>query len=73
MNVYQVSLDNDQYGWREAAENLPWVNVLDPEADRSSNALKYNVSKIPVFFLYNERGELIDRADDLDALAKMVR
>lgn len=73
MDIYQVSLDQDLYGWREAAENLPWTNVIDPEGDRSSIALKYNVSRLPVFFLYNERGELIDRADNLDALVRMVR
>lgn len=72
INIYQVSLDNDQYDWREAASNLPWTNVFDPEGDRSSTALKYNVSKLPAFFLYNAKGELVDRADNLDDLDKMM-
>ena len=72
VNIYQISLDSDQYDWREAASNLPWTNVFDPEGDRSSTALKYNVSKLPAFFLYNSKGELVDRADDLESLDKMM-
>lgn len=73
LNVYQVSLDADQYGWREAAANLPWINVIDPEGEHSSTALKYNVSSLPAFFLYNTAGELVARADDLEQLGKILR
>ncbi len=72
INVYQVSIGDDRYEWRDAATNLPWINVYDTEGARSSTALKYNVSRLPAFFLYNAAGELIDRADDLDALDRMM-
>ena len=73
INVYQVSIGDDRYAWRDAAANLPWTNVFDTEGERSSTALKYNVSRLPAFFLYNAAGELIDRADDLDALDRMMK
>lgn len=71
-DIWQVSLDTDQYGWREAARNLPWTNVIDPAADRSPAALSYNVSKIPAFFIYNASGELVNRADDVETLLKLA-
>ena len=30
-DIYMVSLDSDRYAWREAARNLPWTNVFDPQ------------------------------------------
>ena len=68
-----MSIGDDRYAWRDAAANLPWTNVFDTEGERSSTALKYNVSRLPAFFLYNAAGELIDRADDLDALDRMMK
>ncbi len=72
-DIWQISLDADQYGWREAARNLPWINVLDPAGDRSPAALSYNVSRIPAFFLYDASGELTGRADDIEALRKLAK
>lgn len=68
LNIYQVSLDTDQYAWRDAARNLPWVTVFDPEGAQSSAAAQYNVSAIPVIFVYNASGELCDRATDFTSL-----
>lgn len=61
VDIYNVSPDRDQYGWRTAAANLPWVTVLDPSAGQDKVFLTYNVSELPTFFLYNAAGELTDR------------
>lgn len=68
LEIYQVSLDADQYAWRDAAVNLPWVTVFDPEGASSQAAARYNVGALPAFFIYNANGELIDRAFDFDSL-----
>lgn len=60
-DIYNVSPDRDQYGWREAASNLPWVTVLDPSAGQDKSFLDYNVGSLPTFFLYNSAGELSAR------------
>lgn len=69
---YQVSLDPDQYSWRDAAANLPWVTVFDPDGQYSKAARSYNVSDIPVFFIYNRQGELAARAVSVDELRRLL-
>lgn len=61
IDIYNVSPDRDQYGWREAASNLPWTTVLDPSAGQDKVFVQYNVGQLPTFFVYNANGELIAR------------
>lgn len=68
VQIYQVSFDNDQYAWREAARNLPWINVIDPGANTSTALRDYNVQSLPAVFLYDANGDLIDRPATLKAL-----
>lgn len=72
VNFYQVSLDSDQYAWRDAARNLPWTTVFDPEGAYSPSALKYNVNVLPAFFIYSPARELTDRALSVDDLRKKL-
>lgn len=73
LNIYQVSVDADQYAWREAARNLPWTTVFEPAGLQSRSLMEYNVSQLPAFFIYNSKGELTDRAADLDELQRKLR
>ena len=61
VDIYNVSPDRDQYGWRESASNLPWTTVLDPSAGQDKVFLQYNVGQLPTFFIYNSNGELTAR------------
>lgn len=61
IDIYNVSPDRDQYGWRESAANLPWTTVLDPSAGQDKAFRQYNVGELPTFFIYNSNGELTDR------------
>ncbi|MDE6533792.1 MAG: AhpC/TSA family protein [Muribaculaceae bacterium] len=69
---YQVSLDPDQYSWRDAARNLPWVTVFDPDGSYSKAARSYNVSDIPTFFIYDRNGELTARAATFAELKRLL-
>lgn len=71
-DIYQVSIDPDQYAWREAARNLPWTTVFDADGEYSKYLRTYNVSEVPVFFVYNAKGELTARAHTLDELRKYL-
>lgn len=73
VNFYHVSLDPDQYTWRDAAKNLPWVTVFDPDGEYSKAALKYNVSDLPTYFIYSAQGELQARAANINDLRKQLR
>lgn len=72
IKIYQVSLDEDRYAWREAAGNLPWITVFDPKGELSDAAARYNVTEVPTMFLYNAQGELIDRPADMKALRRAL-
>lgn len=72
VNFYQVSLDPDQYAWRDAAKNLPWTTVYDPDGQYSTAAVSYNVSAIPSFYIYSAAGELVDSAFSIDELKKKL-
>lgn len=61
-DIYNVSPDPDQYGWREAVKNLPWTTVLDPSAGQDRVFLQYNVGQLPMFYLYNAAGDLVARS-----------
>lgn len=68
--IYQVSLDPDQYSWRDAARNLPWVTVFDAAGQYSTAATNYNVGNIPTFFIYDRQGELKARAANISELRR---
>ena len=68
VEFYNVSLDSDQYTWREAAKNLPWITVYSPGGPTSRDAIIYNVHQLPTFYLYNAEGELVSRPLNLEEL-----
>lgn len=72
VEFYEVSLDPDQYAWRDAAANLPWVTVFDPNGQYSQAAANYNVSNLPTFFIYDSKGELSARANTIEELRKKL-
>ncbi|MDE6296927.1 MAG: DUF4369 domain-containing protein [Muribaculaceae bacterium] len=72
IDIYMVSLDEDQYAWREAAGNLPWTTVSDPAGRNSGIVTKYNVAIMPSFYIFNSAGELIDSAFSLEELNKKM-
>lgn len=61
IEIYNVSPDRDQYGWKESAGNLPWTTVLDPSAGQDKAFIEYNVGVLPTFFIYDAKGELTAR------------
>lgn len=72
VEFYNVSLDEDQYTWREAAKNLPWITVYSPGQNTSQDAVRYNVFQVPSFYIYDSQGELVSRPMTLDELSKSL-
>lgn len=72
VEIYQISFDAAQYEWREAARNLPWINVLDPNGTASTALLDYNVGGLPAVFLYNAAGDLVARPESLKDLERRL-
>ncbi|GHT66305.1 hypothetical protein AGMMS50239_27570 [Bacteroidia bacterium] len=70
--IYQVSLDRDKHFWKNAAVNLPWTCVIDPQSIYSGIAKKYNVSNLPTGFLFTKNGEISSRIDNYNELEKLI-
>ncbi len=68
LDIYQVSLDTDTHFWRNAASNLPWTCVCDPQSVYSQIAGMYNVRQLPALFIIDRKGNLVKRVDDLKKL-----
>lgn len=67
--IYQVSVDDDEYAWKEAARNLPWITVLNDISDGGKTLRDYNVTTVPTTFVIDRNGEIVERVlaiEDLD-------
>ena len=71
LEIYQVSLDQDNVTWREAAKNLPWITVYDPMSINSQTVGAYNVTGIPTTFIIRG-GEIVERVEDATRLKAAV-
>ena len=61
LEIFQVSLDENEHFWKTAVENIPWVCVRSTEAPYSRDANLYGVRELPTYFLINRAGELVMR------------
>lgn len=72
-DIFMIGLDMDRLDWRQAARNLPWINVYEPDGDRAKSLRDYNVSVVPVSFIFNSKGELVDRVGDPTTIAAKIK
>ena len=72
LEIYQVSLDNDEFLWKQSARNLPWITVYNSPKDGAETLMKYNVGRIPSTFVINRNGELVERVDDITHLPSTI-
>lgn len=71
--IYQISLDNDAHFWKNAASNIPWTSVRDPQSIYSSIAAIYNVRQLPALFLINKKGEMVKRIESVDTIESDIK
>jgi hypothetical protein len=72
LEIYQISLDADSHFWKNAAVNIPWYCVRDPESIYSPVVQRYNVINIPTTFVRDGNGELVARVEDYSTLNAVV-
>lgn len=73
LEIYQVSLDGDYHLWRNAASNVPWVAVRDPQSVYSQIAGLYNVKQLPALFILDRKGTLVKRVEDAKQLEADIK
>ncbi|MFC2383440.1 MAG: TlpA family protein disulfide reductase, partial [Porphyromonas sp.] len=57
--IFEVSLDQDAYLWKNASRSLPWISTQDLSREA---AVDYNVQSLPSFF--SIRGTELRRLDE---------
>lgn len=72
LEIYQVAVDDDEFQWRQAAKNLPWITVYSSPKDGGQALIDYNVGAIPTHFVINRQGQLVERVDNPTRLASTV-
>lgn len=70
--IYQVSLDDNEYAWKEASKNLPWITVLNDISDGGKTLRDYNVTVLPTTFVINRDGEIVERVLSVEELDSSV-
>lgn len=73
VDIYQVSVDGDEYLWREAARNIPWTAVHMSPRDGDKVLVDYNIGVIPTTYLIDKSGVLKERIVDLNTLPEIVK
>ena len=73
LEIYQISFDSDIHFWKNAATELPWKTVHDPNSINSTLLRTYNVRELPTAYILNKEGDLIKRVEKFDSLEKEIR
>lgn len=72
LEIYQVAVDGDEFAWKQAAANIPWISVYNSPKNGAKTLMKYNVTELPATFIINRQGELVERIEDLSRLGATV-
>lgn len=72
LEIYQVAIDEDEFSWRQAAKNLPWIAVYNSTSDGVKYLTQYNVNSLPVSFVIGADGEIKERIETIDRLESAV-
>ena len=73
LEIFQLSFDGDEFQWRQSAVNLPWITVYDPAGVQSANLSRYNVTQLPLTYVIDRNGDIVERVSDPTQLANVVR
>lgn len=72
LEIFQVGIDPEEFQWRQSAVNLPWITVYDPLGTGSRNLAAYNVTQIPLTYIINRNGDIVERVSDYTLLESAV-
>lgn len=73
--IYQVGVDTSKAVWVNAVQEqqLPWISVSDLRGESSSAVGAYNVQKLPMSYLIDRSGNIVEsnlNSDNLEAAIK---
>ncbi|MBQ9584874.1 MAG: AhpC/TSA family protein [Muribaculaceae bacterium] len=68
LEIFQVSLDDNEAQWMQSVAKLPWIVMRDPDGENSKCAGAYNVTNIPTAFIIGRNGEIVERVANVEQL-----
>lgn len=68
LEIFQVAAGGDEFQWKQAAKNLPWITVYNSPVTDAANLMNYNITNLPTTFILNRKGEIVERVDDISTL-----
>lgn len=71
LDIYQVSVGDNEIVWKDSAKNIPWTSVYNPTTT-SEALVKYNVREVPTTYIIDRQGALAERVTDLNKLSATV-
>ena len=73
LEIYQISLDDDEHFWKTSADNLPWICVRDAAGPYSQYVSIYGVTGLPSIFLVGRDNVLKLRGENIEDLEAEIR
>ena len=73
LEIYQVSLDNDEHFWKQQTAALPWISVRDADGINSQRLMLYNIQAVPDFFVIDRGNNLVKRAAQIKDLEAEIK
>lgn len=73
VDIYQVSVNDEEMVWKDSARNIPWTSVYLPSTAGNEILSSYNVGALPMTFIINRNGDIAERVIDPATLASAVK
>ena len=73
LEIYQVSLDDDEHFWKTQTAALPWINVRETAGLNSPMLRMYNVQGVPEFFLIDRGNNLVGRSQTIKDIEEAIK
>ena len=70
LEIYQVSVDQDEHFWKQMTAQLPWICVRDASGESTA---RYNVTEIPEFFTIDRNNMLQKRSSQMSDLEEEIK
>jgi len=70
LEIYQVSIDQDEHFWKQQVAALPWITVRDADGE---SLMKYNVQAVPEFFTIDRQNQLQKRSTQMTDLEAEIK
>jgi peroxiredoxin len=73
LEIYQVSLDDDEHFWKQQTAALPWTCVRGEKDEVASTLSIYNVQGVPEYFLIDRGNNIVGRSQTIKDVEQAVK